>query len=110
MYSYTGDTPQDESNDNVSTSISYIFVLMDQNAFGISSSISEYTCDTNTAVIIPFRIYSGSTGSRQARGVVLDSNGDTVSGFTLNRTVQSNVQNYWSLGKIPTAGEYTIRL
>lgn len=110
MYSYTGDNPQDISGDNVTASVSYTFVLMEAGTFSMSSDMSTYSCDTNTAVSIPYRIYSGTRMTLRAHGELLDSNNNVVQSYSLDRSVDSNVLQHWSLGKITIEGNYTIRL
>ena len=110
LYAYTGETPSDTSGDNVSTQVTYNFTLMDAGSFSMSSPTQEVSADTNTAIIVPFRIYSGSNMTLQAHGQVIDGNGDVVDNYELNRSVQSNVLNYWSLGKLRPEGNYTIKL
>lgn len=110
MYSYTGDNPQDISGDNVTAEVSYTFVLMEAGTFSMSSPLDTFSCDTNTAVSIPFRIYSGTRMTLQAHGELRDSGNNVVAGYALNRSVDSNVLQHWSLGKIVNEGNYTIRL
>lgn len=110
FYSYTGDSPTDTSGDNVTSSVTYHFILMSVGTFGMSSTETNIEADTNTAIIIPFRIYSGSNLTLQAHGEIRDGNNNVVANYTLNRSVQSNVLNYWSLGKLATEGSYTIRM
>lgn len=110
FYSYTGNSPSDISGDNVTAQVSYNFTLMDAGTFSMFSPTTEISTDTNTAIIVPFRIYSGSNMTLQAHGQILDNNGDVVENYELNRSVQSNVLNYWSLGKLKPEGNYTIKM
>lgn len=110
VYSYTGETPQDTSGDNVTSSVHYQFELMNADSFRMSSSITEVTVDSNTAITIPFRIYAGTKGTYQAWGLLYDKNGDVVKGYSLNRAVTSSIQNYWSVGKITVPGTYTFSM
>lgn len=110
LSAYTGESPQDVTGDNVSASVSYNFTLMAAGTFSMYSPTESISADTNTAIIIPFRIYSGSSMTLQARGVVLDGNGNEVANYSLNRSVQSSVLNYWSLGKLTPEGNYTIKM
>lgn len=112
IYAYTGETPQDTSGDNVTTypKESYSFELMNAGSFRMSSSITSLNVDSNTAITIPFRIYAGTKGTYQAWGVLYDENGDVVTGYSLNRAVTSSIQNYWSVGKIATPGNYTFSM
>ena len=57
MYAYTGNSPADSSDDNVSAQVSYNFTLMAAGTFSMYSPTTEISADTNTAIIIPFRIY-----------------------------------------------------
>lgn len=110
MWAYTGATPDDTSGDNVTRLITYTFTLMAAGDFKMSAETTTITADTNTAIIIPFRIYSGSAMALQAHGELYDDNGDIVAGYELNRTVQSNARNFWSLGKVAVAGTYSIKM
>lgn len=110
MFSYTGDSPSDDSGDNVTAQTSYTFTLMAPGTFGMASTTENISTNTNTAIIVPFRIYSGTRLTLQAHGQVLDSLGNVMANYTLDRSVQSSVLNYWSLGKIPTEGIYTVKM
>lgn len=110
MYAYTGETPEDTSGDNVSTFVEYPFELMLPNAFRMSSEISSITVDSNTAIIIPFHIYSGTKLTLQAHGELYDEEDQLVPGYTLNRSVASDVKNYWSVGKLRTPGNYKFKM
>ena len=120
MWAYTGTTIDDVSEDNVTKNIKYEFLLFDYNDFAIYSDIDSKYTDSNTAVSVPFRIYSGGIPTLKARGDVYPAtfnsknqkweiSGESITGYYLNRDVASNVINYWSLGKV-NAGDYIIRL
>lgn len=110
VYAYTGETPSDTSGDNVTAHEEYDFELMNADSFRMSSTTTEISADTNTAVSIPFRIYSGTKKTLQAHGEVYDENGDLIPEYSLNRLVTSDVRNYWSVGKLRTTGNYTFRM
>lgn len=108
MIAYTGDSYIDIGDDDVSTQISYEFMLMGANEFKMSSTATSINTDTNTSIVIPFRINAGSTLTLQAHGKILDSLNNEVSGISLNRSVPSNTTNYWAIGKINNSGQYHV--
>lgn len=110
LYAYTGDTPDDTSGDNVTSNVVYTFELMMPNAFRMSSTTAQIEVDSNTSIVIPFRIYSGTKLTLQAHGELYNEQGVIVPEFTLNRSVTSDVRNYWAIGKLRTPGTYTLRM
>lgn len=120
IWAYTGITIDDISEDNVTKNLKYDFLLFDYNDFAIYSDIDNKYTDSNTTVSIPFRIYSGGISVLKARGELYNAifnstsqkweiNGNAISDYYLDRDVNSNVINYWALGKVPS-GDYIIRL
>lgn len=93
-----------------SKTLNYTFILLNPGNFKISSDITNISSNTNSSITVPFRIYSGDQNIQlQAHGEVYNSQGDST-GITLNRIVYGNTQQYWALGKIQSAGNYTIKL
>ena len=122
LFAFTGDTPDDESEGELTTNIVYPFSLLNANDFVLNSTVTEKTADTNTVVSVPFTIVCGDvhTNTLKANGSLYHAVYNSslkkweattiVEGVSLARDVNVNQTNYWSLGKITEAGDYIIRM
>lgn len=119
LSAYTGSSPDDVEGDNVSKTNVYTFLLLDSNDFRLVADTEGKSGNTDTIISVPFRIYSGGISILQARGelykatvsnTVFTPTGEPISGYSLNRSVASNIINYWALGKVKEAGNYVLRM
>lgn len=119
LSAYTGSSPDDISGDNVSKTNTYTFLLLNPTDFRLVADIEEKTGNTDSIISVPFRIYSGGIATLQARGklyratvanTIFTPTGEPISGYSLNRSVASNIVNYWALGKVKEAGNYILRM
>ena len=124
IWAFTGNTPQDQSEDEFTTNLEYQFFLLNANDFVLSSSITDKTADTNTVVSVPFNIVSGGEyNTLKAHGLLYNAyynpstgrwqivdEASPIDGYELNSRYPVNTTNYWALGKIEQAGDYIIKM